>query len=92
MYTGDQAVVEMVVYKGDVITAFDGGWVYRSPDGTNLGGGGNSWKVYSGREKVLSMFVVDNGNAVRTTFTNGVTYLSPDGENLGGGGNTVRLG
>jgi hypothetical protein len=37
----------MTPFAGGVLTAFEHGGVYRSPDGSNLGGGGATTLVYS---------------------------------------------
>jgi hypothetical protein len=36
----------MAGFSGGVLTAFDGGGVYLSPDGRDVGGGGNTELVY----------------------------------------------
>lgn len=76
----------MLPYKDGVITAFKHSGVYVSPDGRNLGGGGNTVKIYRGEAEVVRMQLW--GDGVATLFDNGVWYCSPNGRNVGGGGNT----
>jgi hypothetical protein len=98
-------VDRMIPYQNGVITAFynpsggSGGGIYLSPDGNNLGGGGNTKLAYTrpaGMLRVDAMIPYQNG--VVTAFYNpsggsgGGIYFSPDGNNLGGGGNTRRVG
>ncbi|HEX4612977.1 MAG TPA: hypothetical protein VH092_32605, partial [Urbifossiella sp.] len=91
VYDGSQQVVEMVALgNGGVDTLFSGGGVYYSPDGRNLGGGGNTVLGYSGGQGVVQM--VPAGGGVDTLFSGGGVYYSPDGRNLAGGGNTQMLG
>jgi hypothetical protein len=79
----------MIPYGNGVITAFAGGAIFSSPDGQNLGGGGNTSRVYSGNQTVFAMIAYRNG--VITAFSGKGIYLSPDGQNLGGDGNTSRV-
>lgn len=44
-YNGRQRALAIVRYGNALYTAFDGGGIYRSPDGQNLGGGGNTERV-----------------------------------------------
>jgi hypothetical protein len=93
-------LVSMIPYGTGVLTTFSSFQyerVYYSPDGLNLGGGGNTSQVYSGSARVVSMLPYQGG--VLTAFAgsslllsqaNWITY-SPDGRNLGGGGNTVLV-
>jgi Peptidase family M23 len=80
---------QMVPASDGVIAAFELGTIYFSPDGQNLGGGGNTTAVYDGSQKVCA--ITSYQNAVLTAFSGGGIYLSPDGQNLGGGGNTIRV-
>jgi hypothetical protein len=89
VYNGQQRALHIVRYGGAIYTAFDGGGIYRSPDGQNLGGGGRTEKVYPGPQKVRAMLVCKN--AIFTAFSGGGIYRSPDGRNLGGGGQTGRV-
>lgn len=75
-------VRDLVVFDDCVYTAFSGGGIYRSCDGRNLGGGGNTTKVYEG-QVVRSMTATPNG--LVTVFQDGSCYLSPDGLEPGGG-------
>ncbi len=61
---------------------------YFSPDGLNLGGGGNSVAIYSGGVSIAQIVPVDS-SAVVTLFGNGAAYYSPNNRNIGGGGSTV---
>ncbi len=86
----------MVPCRGGVYTAFDGGGVYFSPDGRNLGGGGNTGRVYRGSQLVKKMLCergtgVGGSDSIITTFSGGGVYKSIDGDNVGGGGRTHRL-
>ena len=87
--TAGQLVVVMIPYNGSVITAFSGKGIYKSPDGNNLGGGGNTTRVYNGDQSVIAMIPYKDG--VITAFSGKGIYKSPDGENLGGGGNTEQV-
>jgi hypothetical protein len=80
---------QMVSFSGGVFAAFELGTIYFSPDGQNLGGGGNTTAVYDGSQKVRAITPYQNG--VLTAFTGEGVYLSLDGKNLGGGGNTTRV-
>ena len=86
VYNGSGRAVAITQYDGAVYTAFDQGYIYRSPDGQNLGGGGRTETVYKGSATVNVMMVCQN--AIFTAFRGGYIYRSPDGRNLGGGGNT----
>jgi hypothetical protein len=96
VYNGSQRATAILVCRGAIFTAFDGGGIYLSPDGQNLGGGGRTGRVYPGNQVARKM-VCDQGsgingsNSVITTFSGGGVYKSPDGNNLGGGGRTIRL-
>jgi hypothetical protein len=79
-------VAVMRPYKDGILTAFSGVGIYFSPDGKNLGGGGQTRVVYPGSGWVIAMIPYKQG--VVTAFSGGHIYLSPDGENLGGGGQT----
>lgn len=61
---------------------------YFSPDGLNLGGGGNSVLIYSGYVGVAQIAPVDSSSVV-ALFNNGAAYFSPDNRDIGGGGNTI---
>ena len=89
-YNGRQRALAIVQCGDALYTAFDGGGIYRSPDGQNLGGGGNTERVYSGSQLVNRMQCSNRGSVI-TTFSGGGVYESPDGRNLGGGGQTFRL-
>ncbi|MHC5745978.1 MAG: hypothetical protein ACYTXT_29625 [Nostoc sp.] len=80
----------MLVCQNALFVAFKGGYIYPSPDGLNLGGGGNTARAYKGTGEVERM-TCTNRNSVITHFVGGQVYESPDGLNLGGGGNTHKL-
>lgn len=61
---------------------------YYSPDGLNLGGGGNSVEIYGGGVPISKIVPVDS-TAVVALFGDGAAYYSPDNRQLGGGGNTI---
>ena len=48
VYNSNAKAVAITQYGGAVYTAFDRGYIYRSPDGQNLGGGGRTGTVYRG--------------------------------------------
>jgi hypothetical protein len=50
VYTGTQRALSIVQYSNALYTAFDGGGIYRSPDGQSLGGGGSTTRVYPGSQ------------------------------------------
>jgi hypothetical protein len=79
----------MVPAGGGVDTLFSKGGVYFSPDGRNLGGGGNTIHAYDGTESIVQM--VAAGGGVDTLFSGSSSrvYFSPDGKNIGGGGDTT---
>jgi hypothetical protein len=61
---------------------------YFSPDGLDLGGGGNSVAIYSGGVSITQITPVDS-SAVVAWFNDGAAYYSPNNRNIGGGGSTV---
>jgi hypothetical protein len=89
VYNGTQRAVAIERFGDALYTAFDGGGIYRSPDGENLGGGGLTAKVYPGPQTVRSLLAC--GNSLYTAFSGGGIYRSLDGNNLGGGGMTERV-
>ncbi|MEH2137256.1 hypothetical protein [Nostoc sp.] len=89
VYNGRGKATHIINYNGEIYTAFQGGSIYRSPDGQHLGGGGRTTKPYPGSATVNKMLVCQN--ALFTAFKGGYIYRSPDGLNLGGGGNTERV-
>ena len=86
-YDGTQSIVGMAGAGGGVDTLFDGGGVYFSPNGRNLGGGGNTVRAYTGTQSVTQM--VSAAGGVETQFDDQSIYFSPNGQNLGGGGATT---
>ncbi|MUL36662.1 hypothetical protein [Gloeocapsopsis dulcis] len=71
VYNGSQRALAIVQYGGALYTAFDGGGIYRSPDGQNLGGGGGTTRVYSGSQTVRTMLVcqLSSLHLVEAVFT-----------------------
>lgn len=88
VYSGSQKPLDLVQYNNAVYTAFSGGGIYRSPDGRNLGGGGNTERIYKG-QKVQAMEACRGG--IYTAFSGGGIYYSPNGRNLAGGGITDKV-
>lgn len=86
-YEGPLRIVDAHPVAGGVVTRFNNGHVYRSRDGLNLGGGGNTQLVYDGAQSIRAWVAVDGG--VVTQFSDGRATFSPDGLALGGGGATV---
>jgi hypothetical protein len=89
VYNGSGKAVAIIRYGGAIYTAFDRGYIYRSPDGQNLGGGGSTSSVYRGSATVNAMIACQD--SIFTAFKGGYIYRSPDGQNLGGGGNTSSV-
>ncbi len=79
----------MLPYNGGVTAAFANGPVYFSPNGRDVGGGGNTRQVYSGTQTAVGMLEYNGG--IFTAFSGRSIYFSPTGQNLGGGGNTMRV-
>jgi hypothetical protein len=96
VYNGKQRATAFAICRGAFFAAFSGGGIYRSPDGQNLGGGGRTERVYTGKQ-IATKMVCDRGSGINgsdsviTTFSGGGVYKSPDGNNLGGGGMTTRF-
>jgi uncharacterized delta-60 repeat protein len=86
---GGWEIAAMIPYWNNIITAFSYGAVFSSPNGQNLGGGGNTTLVYTGTQRVDAMIPYQTG--VLTAFSDGSIYYSPDGQNLGGGGSTALV-
>jgi len=86
-YEGPLRIVDAHPVGGGVVTRFDNGEVYRSPDGLHLGGGGNTRLAYDGSQSIAAWVAVRGG--VVTQFSDGFAYFSPDGLDLGGGGATL---
>ncbi len=94
-YTGKERVVEIVPVgengSGGVDTLFDSGvfnYVYHSPTGNYLGGGGGTVKAYIGSDEPMQLVAVNGG--VDTLFASGSVYFSTTGNNVGGGPGTVN--
>jgi hypothetical protein len=80
-------VVAMLCYKDHVLTAFEGGGIYSSSTGLNLGGGPGTTVAYPGPQRVRAMLLY-NGSVI-TAFEGGGIYSSSTGLNLGGGPGTI---
>ncbi len=87
-------VQAMVIFNDCVFTAFSGGGIYKSCNGINLGGGGDTVRVYQAAPpnaidhlKVRAMTVVpyQGRDVLRTLFYDGSVYCDPTGDNPGGG-------
>lgn len=61
VYSGQNLVVAMIPYRSGVLTAFDDGNIYYSPDGTNLKGGGNTVQVFGPGPLAVSLFAYGSG-------------------------------
>jgi hypothetical protein len=73
-----------------VVTWFQGGSAFYSPNNRDIGGGGTTVSAApSARSPITALVKV--GGGVLTEFANGAVYLSPDGRNLAGGGATVHV-
>jgi hypothetical protein len=79
-------IQSMVINHGCVITAFSGGGIYKSCNGINLGGGGQTVRLYQG-VKVSEMISCQEG-PLRTAFQSGDCYMDPDRDHPGGGGDS----
>jgi len=83
----------LIKFNDGVITTFDHGGIYLSPNGTDLGASGGTQRVYMGSRKPTAMTQYKDG--VLTAFDRFVNYApytihnSPNGDYLGGGGNTT---
>jgi hypothetical protein len=75
VFAGPQQVVSMVAYAGGVLTAFTGGQVLFSPDGRNLGGGGNTVRVFAG--SILVPLQLPPSPVVNLGPTSGAGGLGP---------------
>jgi hypothetical protein len=90
-YDGTSPVIQMLQYRGGVLTAFrNTGAGYRihwSPNGSDLGHHSQSTTVYDGTSAVIQM--MEYGGKVYTAFQRGpnnyVIHRSDDHTNLGGG-------
>jgi len=65
-----------------VLTAFSGGGIYLSPDGTHLGGGGNTTRPYLGRAATT---LLPYRTGIVNGFVDGPVYYSPSVGQLAGG-------
>jgi hypothetical protein len=90
IYDGADEILQIVpVGGGDaVVTLFQGGSAFYSPNNRDLGGGGTTVAAAPSARSPITR-LVKAGGGVLTEFAGGEVYLSPDGQNLGGGGATV---
>jgi hypothetical protein len=72
-----------------VLTAFRGGGIYLSPDGTHLGGGGNTARPYLGRPATV---LLPYSGGIVNGFIDGLVYYSPTTDWLGTGTRIVYGG
>lgn len=63
--------------------------IYLSPDGKNLGGGGNTTDLGILNRSVIQMIAYQSG--LITAFDDGAVFYTPNGKNPGGGGDTVQV-
>jgi hypothetical protein len=94
VYGGNQRVTHIIPCPdGGVITRFNGGGIYYSPNCYNLGGGGKTKRVYSGNQSIVDWdyYTYEGKLGILTQFSGGGNYFSPNCENIGGGGHTIRL-
>ncbi|NQE35839.1 hypothetical protein [Microcoleus asticus] len=82
VYNGKAKAVAITQYGSAVYTAFEGGKIYRSPDGQGLGGSGKTTLVYSGSQTVRAMLSCQG--ALFVAYSGGYIYRSPDGQGLDG--------
>jgi hypothetical protein len=92
-YSGGSVPITQIVAAGggvDAVLAVSGRVekAYFSPDGLNLGGGGNSVSIYNGGVAISQIVPVDSYSVV-TLFSNGAAYYSPNNRSIGGGGSTI---
>jgi hypothetical protein len=90
----DLASIVRAVKVGDPVlfqigTASDSRGIYYSPNGANLGGGGNTIS-YGVVDRTPSLMITYR-QGILTAFTDGSIFYSPDGQNPGGGGNTIQV-
>jgi hypothetical protein len=82
--------VDVLVYNGQLIIAFDDTHIYKCSSPNNLHGGPGTVDCYydpqQGQQNVVSKLMLF-GTGVLTAFKWGGIYYSGDGLNLGGGGN-----
>jgi hypothetical protein len=90
VYVGNGDILQIIaVGPGDaVVTLFDTGTTFYSPNNRDIGGGGSTVSATPGaRSPIKGLARV--GGGVLAEFNNGAVYLSPDGKNLAGGGASV---
>ncbi len=98
-YVGPLKIQAIVAVNGGVDTLFEGGSVYFSPNGQNLGGGCTgaicTVTAYSASAGAPITQIVAAGGGVdavlATVGGHERAYFSPDGLNLGGGGSSVVI-
>lgn len=92
-YSAGSLPITQIVSAGDGVDAVLGvservEKAYFSPDGLNLGGGGNSTLIYNGSVAIRQIVPVDSASVV-TLFGDGAAYYSPNNRSIGGGGSTI---
>jgi hypothetical protein len=90
----DLASIVRAIKVGDPVlfqmgTASGSRGIYYSPNGANLGGGGNTIS-YGGLDRTASLMITYRQGII-TAFADGSIFYSPDGQNPGGGGNTIQV-
>jgi hypothetical protein len=79
VYNGTQHVMQMMRTPNGVVTLFSGGGVYVSPDGTNIGGGGNTARIALGVQSIAvdgqwNLFALFNDTTIREYTGSGSTW------------------
>jgi hypothetical protein len=79
VYNGTQHVMQMMRTTNGVVTLFSGGGVYLSPDGTNIGGGGNTVRIALGVQSIAvdgqwNLFALFNDTTIREYTGSGSTW------------------
>lgn len=95
VYSGKQNLTALTVCRNGVFAAFDGGGVYYSPDGNNIGriaSDSKTEQVYSGKQFATAIACqkgtgLNGTDSVVVTFSEGGKYMSRDGKNVGTDGN-----
>jgi len=98
VYNGQYEIRAIASCGNGVVAVFGGqnavNWAYYSPDCQNIGGGGNTERVYGGTHVNRGLAVAPNGVGVLSSWQRRdggptVTYYSPNCRNIGGGGLTT---
>lgn len=72
VYFGKQHIVGIASCRKGVVTAFSGLGIYYSPDCDNIGGGGKTEIIYTGRQRVWHLESL--GDEVQIQFNQGGVY------------------